>query len=394
MFKVHVINRYYPPYHAVTGESAHELVVWLKRHAPEIDVSVAHVKVPYNEALNPVKPEGRLFQINTVYGKKNKLLRLLSNVVEGFRLVKLASGNCDMLISLTDPPLLNIWAGALCARKKVPWVYWSMDLYPHAFKAAHLVSGQNPLYRILEKSFNAFPPSMLIALGHKQADFLQSNWPHRVPQVVLPCGIHNAVKPGEAPPWKTDDRLYFAYAGNMGEAHDPDFVIELVKSLDPAKHCCLLAIHGAKARKVLEATRGNPAVKIVPSLTKAELGHVDIHLVSLLDEWKHVCVPSKAVSAVCAGQAIIFHGARDSDTWNMLGSAGWIIDGTSAEDRMLMIREILAQAGNHLVLEQKKCNARSIRCNLLAQKDEALGNLLKWIVSNARSKEKTRQHNK
>jgi hypothetical protein len=314
-----------------------------------------------------------------MYGGKNKLLRLLSNVVEGFRLMHLASANCDMVISLTDPPLLNIWAGGVCTLKKIPWVFWSMDLYPHAFKAAHLVSEHNPVYRLLESCFKRFTPSLLIALGEQQAEFLQSGWPHSIPQVILPCGIYSSGEAGSLPEWKTDDRLYFAYAGNMGEAHDPDFVIELVNSLDPGKHCCILSLYGVKARKVLEAVQGNPAVKIIPPLTKKDLSHVDIHLVSLLDEWKNVCVPSKAVSAICAGQTMIFHGSEDSDTWHMLGKAGWIIGGSSAEARRSNIMDVLAQVENRLILNQKKNNAQIIRSNLLGQKHEALRMLQEWI---------------
>ena len=69
-----------------------------------------------------------------------------------------------------------------------------------------------------------------------------------------------------------------------------------------------------------------PVVKKVPAVMKEELLNIDIHLVSLKKEWNHICVPSKAVTAVCTGATILYCGTADNDNWYYLKDAGWLID--------------------------------------------------------------------
>ena len=53
---------------------------------------------------------------------------------------------------------------------------------------------------------------------------------------------------------------------------------------------------------------------------------IDIHLVTLLQKWDHVCVPSKAISAVSQGSAILFESSELNDNWQLLKDAGWRIN--------------------------------------------------------------------
>ncbi|MDX1407849.1 MAG: hypothetical protein R3330_06940, partial [Saprospiraceae bacterium] len=113
---------------------------------------------------------------------------------------------------------------------------------------------------------------------------------------------------------------------NLGEAHSAQFVEALMRRLDPEKHRLILSTYGRNARRIQEAGAKHAAVRIVDFVPRHHLRYIDIHLVTLLGEWTHVCVPSKAVSAICAGSTMLFCGAEHCDSWQMLQEAGWRID--------------------------------------------------------------------
>ncbi len=370
--KIGIINRYYAPNPSITAESACAMARALTAVLPEARISVYHIETTYVGGVSDTKPVGQLVPMRPVYSGRRKTLRFLGNCIEGYRLARKAVSENDFVISMTDPPLINYWVGRICRKKFVPWVYWSLDLYPHAFVAAGLVRRSNIVYRLIERSWKQNLPSLLIALGEKQAEFVQSAFRERVPQVILPCGIQNVEPSHILPEWrKNDTRICFSYAGNIGEAHDADFLIDFFGCLDPAKHKAVVSVYGAKSDKVLSAARCNPAVETLRSMSRSDLGYVDVHLVTLLPEWSHICVPSKAVSAVCSGSTLLFHGDEGCDTWQMFRDAGWLIQkDTDRRRRKESIEKSLATISVESIGE-KKMKALVLKKQLLDQESDA-----------------------
>lgn len=369
MYKICIVNRSYPPNPAGAGNFACDMAEYIIKNHPELKVTIVYVDAPYFGGGSCKKPIGDLVGISAIYKGRNKIKRFIGSIIEGYRLIKKALREADIIITMTDPPLLNLFAGKLCKKKNIPWIYWSLDIYPHAFKAAGLVSEKNFFYRYFEKSFNNNIPSLLIALGEQQADFIQQKWVEKIPQVILPCGIQNEETNHELPFWKmNDNKIYFAYAGNCGEAHDSHFIIDFVNCLDERVHKCILALYGANSQNVLNEIKNHPAIEIVKTI---DLSYIDVHLVSLLPEWTHICVPSKAVSAICAEQTILFNGLETSDTWQMFNSAGWIIDEfNNRQKRISEIKSVLLQISDPDLLRAKKDNAKRLKRELLSKKAE------------------------
>jgi hypothetical protein len=169
-----------------------------------------------------------------------------------------------------------------------------------------------------------FRPAHYISLGPLQHRWIQAHRETDRPAFLLPCGVLRD-RPSEVPAWRRDRRIILAYAGNLGEAHSCEVLAEIVRRADPDRFAFVLAASGPKSGRLKSLTQDCPNLTWRTHMPPAELAHADVHIVSLQARWKHVCVPSKAVAAVCLGRPILFAGSPDTDTWDQFEQAGWLI---------------------------------------------------------------------
>jgi len=382
MKRVAIVNRFFPPDPAVTGESARELADFLKTRFPGIDVRILATKAKYAGGREVAAcSHHHVDRLGTYYSGTNKAFRLASSIYDGIRLAWTATREADLVISLTDPPLLGLWLCLLVQWRRTHWIEWTMDLYPEAFVAADLLSPSNVLFLAMRRLLSRFRPAQLICLGVRQHAFVQQARGARIPAAILPCGILD-VEPGPLPDWRSrhSDKLIIAYAGNLGEAHSLDVVEQLILRADHKRMTFLLALYGARAQELRQRLRNVPGVEWREHLTTRELAHVDVHLVSLTRKWTHICVPSKAVSAVSAGRPLIYAGVPDGDNWNLLSEAGWLIPerhdgGYSVDD----IDRVLLQVTDSEARKQKTDAARELRLQLRRMRDEAFDSVAHFI---------------
>ena len=85
-----------------------------------------------------------------------------------------------------------------------------------------------------------------------------------------------------------------------------------------------MALYGSKAKKVIDYAKGKEGIVLVDNVERETMHQFDVHVVSLKSEWDHICVPSKAVSAISEGSAtILFNCSEKNDNWRLLQKAGW-----------------------------------------------------------------------
>lgn len=387
--RIAVINRFAPPDRAVTGLAALELAELLQDALPGAQV--------------------RLFATTAVYGGKpgsfDKLAvgierlpaasigsgnaaRLAESLVDGFRLARSATRWADLVISLTDPPLLALWLGILrrLRRKPVRWAEWTMDLYPEAFPAAGLIRPDHPVMQALTRLTALLPPDLYVALGEGQRRAILATRCADRPSLVLPCGIVPKRRALEtAPAWRAGERrVVLAYAGNVGEAHCAEALARLVRLGDPAHHAFVLSLYGSKAAAVRRELQELPNVTFVNGLSQEDLQHADVHVAALLPAWSHVCVPSKAVSSVCMERPILFLGEQDSDTWNLAAAAGWCVrvNGRGEADE-LGLQRALREMRSPSLLRERTAAAANLGDRLRRQKMNAIDALATWCAAPA-----------
>jgi hypothetical protein len=175
----------------------------------------------------------------------------------------------------------------------------------------------------------------------------------------MPCGICDALE-GVAPHGLTNEgRVTLSYAGNIGEAHSYQVLIDLIANADPDAFQCVLALFGKHRERVVESIQRRPNVLLRDGMDRSELAAMEVHIVSLVGQWTDVCVPSKAVSAICLGRPIIFCGKPESDTWKMLGDAGWIIP--EQEDGTYLTSDVVACLGRVADPRERKEKTQNAR---------------------------------
>jgi hypothetical protein len=350
--KVVIVNRHYPPNPGITGESAWDLAKYLiKNH--QFEVHIVHIEGNDDGGGARRVPVGIVHTLSSIYDGKNKVLKQFAGFLDGYILIRKAMkiDKSATIIVMTSPPLLPFWAsmllksgsphgGTMSERK---WALWSMDLFPEAFVAIGMVTEKSAVYQWFLKKTYKNAPNKLIALGRKQAEVLDEKYykqsaihsgqqsaqksTGKLDTTILPCGvIFHQTYESQLPTWrKLDGKIYFGYCGNLNDAHNEEFLIEFIKAFDPEKHHLVLALYGKKAQNVLEFAKSIEGITVLQNVPRSQLNFLDVHLVSLLTKYTHFMIPSKAVSAVAAGGAILFCGSQESDNWDMLQEAAWLI---------------------------------------------------------------------
>lgn len=368
--RVVIVNRNYPPRTGVTGESACRFATYLQSNF-DVDVIVVSALSKYAGGGSGLASVGDVRLIPSWYDGKNKLLRFFSSFFVSLFLIRTArSIKSDHVIVMTDPPFLQFWASLLLSGKR-PWTLWSMDLFPNAFVAGNFVSANNFAYRALKYLTYRNTPNALIALGPLQVEYLVTQYGREIPNTfIIPCGVcKRETNPstdinsspiadiGPGPDWKSEysNRIIIGYCGNLGEAHSVEFLKQIINHLDETRFHLILAVYGVHAQEILDhAKNKNSGLTIVSRVDRTEMHHIDIHLVSLLKNWAHVCVPSKAVSAICSGSPILFYGTRQCDNWALLGEAGWLIEeDNNSENLSSIVRDFLAKVTDAEIREKK-----------------------------------------
>jgi hypothetical protein len=378
---VNIVNRDYPPYKGITGESAAELAQHLLHVG--FRVNVIHVDAPFWGKGDTI-PAGNIHKVKTFYYGKNKYLRLLANLMSGYFLIKKSKKiPCDVTIVMTDPSLINMWASLLLKRRN--WILWTMDLYPESFAAGGLVSANNCLYKKLYRLTVKNAPRCIISLGPLQTIHLQDRYKtgRNVPEFFyLPCGIYDARgnTASGLPQWADDTtKIRLGYCGNLGAAHSTEFLYAVADCLDADKFTLVLSVYGLKAEALKRYVRDKKGIELIPPVSREHLKYIDIHLASLLPQWTHISVPSKTVSSVCAGSAFLYYGREDSDNWILLKQAGWLIPyGMNVTEA---VQSFFRQFDTES-LRQKKEAAQEIAKRLNTEKMKTFQAIIKRIKEN------------
>lgn len=246
----------------------------------------------------------------------------------------------DVVVTMTDPPLLAHIGPALAARHRAVAIHWSQDVYP-ALLPQLGVRLPPPLFGMLERSMTAAlrRHDAVVAIGRCMAKRLAGVGVPEDRLALLPNWADPGVRPiphgrnGVRATLGLEGRFVVAYAGTLGLAHPMDGVLDAAARLqaDAPSVRILIAGEGRGHAAFAEAVRQRgldnllflpwqPAGRLAETLSAA-----DLHLAVMATAAEGLMVPSKSAGALAAGRPCLFLGPPGSEAAHTLRGCGAVL---------------------------------------------------------------------
>jgi colanic acid biosynthesis glycosyl transferase WcaI len=320
------VNRVFPPDRGATGRCLADLTARLAARGWRVSV-VADGAGGEDEARRSgvaLRRTGRAIPAGDRPDARGYLDSLLRLTWRALRLPR-----HDVVVTMTDPPLLGRAGPLLAARHGAAAIHWSQDVFP----ALLPVLGA----RLPPSLFQALDRSMARALGRHDAVLaigrcmarrlvhsgipenrviLCPNWPDPLIRPV----------PHAANGWRAEQglegRFVVAYSGTLGLAHPMDGVLDAAARLQASDPAILFLVvgEGRGRRAVGEAIqrRGLTNVRLLPwqpaERLAESLSAADLHLTVMNNAAVGLMAPSKLLGGLAAGRPGLFLGPADSET--------------------------------------------------------------------------------
>ncbi|MBF0295332.1 MAG: glycosyltransferase family 4 protein [Magnetococcales bacterium] len=335
MRRILFLNRYFHPDHSATSQLLTELAVDLVAGGERVCVITSRQRYDDPDArLSPVeKWQGiDILRVRTsrfgrfhLGGRAIDYLSFHLAVIPTL-LRQIQPG--DLVVAMTDPPLISLVAAWITRLKKGVLVNWIQDLFPEVAQALGVAGMNTPLAALPRRLRNASlrAARVNVVLSDPMATRLRAEG---IPQAAIRV-IHNwadkesirPLAPEENPlraEWGLTDRCVIGYSGNLGRAHEFATAIEAARLLrDPTDPVWLFIGGGARhagLRHQAAAAGIDDGMRFLPYQPKERLswslGVADIHWISLLPELEGMIVPSKFYGIAAAGRPILFIGAEN-----------------------------------------------------------------------------------
>ncbi len=332
--RILVLSQLYWPDEVAVAQMVTDLTKYLDNKGCEITVYCSRYE--YENTSRAHAHVDRLQEINihrirhTKFGKGSKLGRILDilsfNLVIFFKLLFLKRNQFDLIIGLTNPPLLSYIGLHIAKWKKLPFYYWAMDLQPEiSFRLGYL-SQKSFVGKVLQRMsrFIYRKSDGIIALDIYMKDFIGNHTqPNKIQVIpVWPATVQKVVDNGPnvfRVTHKLEDKIVIMYSGNHSIAHPMDTLMEVAKILkeDPRFKFVFIG-EGIRKKDVRdfkeEHALGN--VLMLPYQPREQihisLSAADFQVVILGENLVGLTHPCKVYTAMGLGIPILFIGPNPS----------------------------------------------------------------------------------
>lgn len=265
----------------------------------------------------------------------------------------------DLVISLTDPPLMVVAGDRLARKWKSPHMHWCQDLYPDLLPVLGIRISR-PIFKILHTlSRRAMRRCQkIVVIGRDMAKYLMNegieggrisvipNWPNfellRPPDAPKnkessTNGHHHyetdirTLREGQEPMMnlfkdKNNPRFRILYAGTIGMGHPVDAFLGAAEALneDNPEIEFVFVGDGPAFDKIahFRAMKNLQNIRLIPYQPPHKLRELmqsgDVHIISMPEEGAGLFVPSKLYSALAVSRPTIFMGPVESEIARVL----------------------------------------------------------------------------
>lgn len=334
MSRVIFVNRFYWPDHAATGQLLTDLAEGMAAAGRAVTVITSR-----SVAASP--PRERRAGVEVIRTSRRPCETGLAGKATAF--ARFAAGACwafwrsarrgDVLVVLTDPPLLAVPLTWLARIKGARVVHWIHDIYPEIAVAVtgHAWLGAlRPLRNAAWRDADA-----CVTLGPAMAGVVQAAGVADARIAVIPnwAPEEAATPPADAAAlravWGLNGEFVVAYAGNLGRVHDVDSILATAELLRDQRRIAFAFVGGGAQRDHVAASIARlklDNVRLLPPQPRATLGAAlavgDLHLVTLRPGCERFVFPSKVYGICAARRPVLFIGPPESDVARLVVATG------------------------------------------------------------------------
>lgn len=338
-----LINRVYPPARGASGRVLRDLALEMARAGWQVTVLTTGEKT-FSENDGGIA----VYRVKATQSPKGffSYARILAKLY--FAAMK--QPRHDLVITMTDPPLLVTIGRWFAKRKHCSHMHWCHDLYPDLFPSIGVKMPDfvmKSLSRTARRSMNK--SGKVIAVGRCMAKYLAHtgvetgrisiipNWPDQEivdtnrgvsNDVRMKANVANA-RPPEQLIRDTSPRFRVLYAGNIGRAHPMNTILEAAEALSIHPEIEFVFVGDGPNHDRLAAERARRElqnVKLLPYQPASKLKDLmesgDVHLVSMRDDAAGLLVPCKFYSALAAARPTVYIGPDDTEVARIIKDYG------------------------------------------------------------------------
>jgi len=336
------LNRVFPPAEGATGHLLAELTAALAPCGWEVTVLTSRPAGNSKNLLARSRVDGVQVEWEPAlpFRKESHWQRALSFLAlyPALLLRALLLPRPDVLVVMSDPPMLVVLGAVLRWFTGARLVHWAQDLYPEAAEEMGVLRRASISARLLRWLSSAALArcDQVVVVGEcmrarlatrlKASSRLEviPNWSPRLD----PAASSSANKFRERQGWT--GRFVVMYSGNFGLAHEFEAILDSAALLALTQPSLLIALVGQGPRRTWVETavrvRGLNNITLLPrqpaELLGESLAAADLHLATMRAGLCGLVVPSKVYGIVGAGRPCVFLGPRASEAAVLIEGLG------------------------------------------------------------------------
>ena len=294
------------------------------------------------------------------FGKKTLAHRLLgqSLFLSQVLIHGLFARRLTKILVSTSPPMGSLAAVAIAFVRRVPIVYWVMDLNPDQAVALHKVGPKNPLVlamrwlnrRIFGRAADVIVLDRFMA-GRVRSQYRLGGQLHIIP----PWPHEDFLASDEGPnPFRAehnpDNKFVVMYSGNHSPASPVTTLVQAAMRMQDDPRFLFMFIGGGQGKREVDEAIAEHKPRNMLSLPYQPLERIryslpaaDIHAVTLGNDMVGIIHPCKIYGAMAVGRPVLFIGPRPSHATDLLDqhAAGWHVQQGEVDELIAKLHQAI-----------------------------------------------------
>ncbi len=400
-----VITQVYPPDPAAVGQHIADVAEAMAASGWGVTVYTANRGYDDPQACYPARESRRGVEVrrfkHSSFGKQSIAVRLIAQASFMIQAVValLFSHRPSVVLASTSPPFAGFGAAVVSALRRVPFVWWVMDINPDQMVATGRLKPSALAARVFDwmNRVTLTRAAKVITLDTFMADTLR-----RKAEPVADIAV--------VPPWSPAEDLHAApaavaefrrqhglegrfvvmYSGNHALCHPLTTLLDAASELESDDRYRFVFVGGGAGKAEVDAriARGAGNLLSLPYQPRASLGAslnaADLHVVSMGDAMVGIVHPSKIYGVIAIGKPLLLLGPGASAAGEMIRGQdlGWIVPHGDPAG----VRSAVAAAASQSAADRSRLVQRATSCGReTCDRDRLIASVCDALAGAARS---------